>query len=124
MSDTDERTHCVLCGHPTDTDTHPKDEKGLQPCRSVNHPKGLNCTACERLISEPVLAAMQERRGVANSDRDSPEARAWAAFNAVREWAKYEFGESWPAFYTAIHQSALIAALTEYDKVREAVDAG
>jgi hypothetical protein len=117
MSDTDKvepRTHCIMCGHPTPA--HPEDEKGMRPCRSVNHPAGLNCTECTRLLDKEALAAMQERRGQVYADQDGPEARAWAAFHIVRAWAQYVFGPSWQAFYTDIHQSALAAALIEYDK--------
>ena len=68
---------------------------------------------------------MQERRGQVYADQDSPEARAWAAFHIVRSWAQHEFGESWQAFYTDIHQSALVAALIEYDKaLKESANVG
>lgn len=118
MSETDtQRTHCIMCSHPAAA--HPKDANGLRPCRSVGHPAGMNCTECQRLLAEEALAAMQARRGAIYDGVDGPEARAWAAFNCVREWAMHEFGQSWTAFYTDIHQSALMAALIEYDRARQ-----
>lgn len=123
MSDTDTGfTHCILCGHPVDA--HPEDGQGMRPCRSVGHPKGMNCTECVRLIDGDAVAAVVERRERIYADMDSPDARAWAAFNATREHVRYQIGEGWQAFYVDIHQSALASALIEYDKAKGSPDVG
>lgn len=111
-------THCFMCGHPVES--HDPRADGTRPCRSPHHPDGVPCADCRVMLTDEYRAAVQDQR-----DADEFEA-AWAAFTVTRADAQHFFGDSAPAFFSDIHQSALASALiayraatTELDQVAE-----
>ncbi|MET8746379.1 hypothetical protein [Streptomyces sp. NPDC004728] len=105
MSET-ETSHCFMCGHPADS--HDPRPDGTRPCRSPHHPDGVPCADCRAMLTDEYRAKVQDERAA-----DGFEA-AWAAFTVTRDDAMHFFGDSAPAFFSDIHQSALASALIAY----------
>lgn len=102
----DENACCSMCGHPAAD--HDLQADGTRPCRTPGHPKGVPCAGCRRLLSPEHREAIQEERG------SEAFRAAWGAFFMTLLDSKAAFGDSAPAFFSDIHESALASALVTY----------
>lgn len=104
-----EGARCSMCRHAAAE--HAVDpETGFRPCRSIGHPKGLTCEECRRLTSPAHVEVVMVMRG------DPLLKVAFGAYLATRAHVNDQLGESAPAFFTDVHESAVASALIEYGK--------
>ncbi|MEU5322964.1 hypothetical protein AB0G67_40370 [Streptomyces sp. NPDC021056] len=97
---------CYSCGHPWDAhDTRPD---GNRSCRSVGHTDGVSCAGCRAMLTTEYRDKVQQER-----DADWFQA-VWGAYTVILADARHAFGDSAPAFFSDIHQSALASALIAY----------
>lgn len=97
---------CFSCGHPWDAhDTRPD---GNRSCRSVGHQDGVSCADCRAMLTTEYRDKVQQER-----DADWFQA-VWGAYTVILADARHAFGDSAPAFFSDIHQSALASALIAY----------
>ncbi|KAB7835917.1 hypothetical protein [Streptomyces mobaraensis] len=87
---------------------HDLQADGTRPCRTPGHPKGVPCAGCWRLLSPEHRKAIQEER------EGEAFRAAWGAFFMTLLDAQAAFGDSAPAFFSDIHESALASALITY----------
>jgi hypothetical protein len=99
-------------------ESHEEDENGLRPCRSVGHPKGMPCTECWAMTTQEYVATIMERRGALYDHPDGPDASAWAAYHLTLDHVRHQIGPGWQAFFTDVHQAAVISALIAYDRAK------
>lgn len=101
-------TDCYSCSHPWTA--HDLNPDGSRSCRTVGHPKGVPCADCRALLTPEHREQIQDER-----DAEAFQA-AWGAYKVTLYDARDAFGDSAPAFFTDIHQSALASALIAYRK--------
>ncbi|MCL8016893.1 hypothetical protein [Streptomyces sp. AS02] len=105
---------CYSCGHPWDA--HDTRDDGHRSCRSVGHQDGVSCADCRAMLTTEYREQLQDERGA-----DWFQA-VWGAYTVTLADARHAFGDSAPAFFSDIHQSALASALIAYRKQTEALE--
>jgi len=109
-------TNCYSCGHPWAS--HDIRADGHRSCRSVGHSEGVSCADCRTLLTDDYREQLQSERGA-----DWFQA-VWGAYTVTLADARHAFGDSAPAFFSDIHQSAVASALIAYRQQQEdALDA-
>ena len=99
-------THCWSCGHPWEA--HDSNPDGSRSCRTPGHSRGVPCADCRTMLTPEYREQLQNER---NADWFQT---VWGAYTITLSDARDAFGDSAPAFFSDIHQSALASALIAY----------